>query len=426
MTRLRDLVRREPRRALALPAWLERLLAVGIVTADPQLARRQRSANVAAYAMAANGAGHLVINAAYDFEGLLIIHAYNAFITVAALLAPRLHRLGDHAAAFALIAIVLCGTIFVVSALGTASDLHIYLTLAGAMLFLFGVHNWRMFLGFFAVFIAVLLLILNFAPVDGFILPQDVQLRAMLSRQAMINTIIINAAMILYALTALRNAEAELEQQYERSEALVTTVMPASIAARLKSGAEDRIADRIENLSVLFADLVGFTSAAHELPPEAVVDYLDALVRGFDALADRHGIEKIKTIGDCYMAAAGFDGRAQEGAVAIGRFALALLEETEQTMPLGTRRLTLRIGIHCGPATAGVIGDVRFSYDVWGHAVNVASRMESHGEPGRVQVSEDFRDLAGDVFVYQERGTTEIKGIGEARTYFLIRLCEVS
>jgi adenylate cyclase len=120
------------------------------------------------------------------------------------------------------------------------------------------------------------------------------------------------------------------------------------------------------------------------------------------------------------MAAAGFDGRQAEGAVAIGRLALAMMEVIEQQPPLGSRKLRLRAGIHCGPATAGVIGDTRFSYDVWGDAVNTASRMESHSEPGRIQVSEAFRDLAADHFVFEERGATDIKSLGATRTFFLV------
>ena len=194
--------------------------------------------------------------------------------------------------------------------------------------------------------------------------------------------------------------------------------MPDAIAARLKAS-EARIADRIDTLSVVFADLVGFTAAGHDLPPEEIVGFLDGLVRAFDALAEQHGVEKIKTIGDSYMAAAGFDGRAQDGAIAIGRFALAVLDANAAHAPLGGRKLALRVGIHSGPATAGVIGDTRFSYDVWGDAVNVASRMESHGVAGRIQVSEAFRGLTGEVFAFEERGAMEIKGIGATRTYFL-------
>jgi len=304
--------------------------------------------------------------------------------------------------------------------LGTASGLEIYFTLAGAILLFFGVENWKLFLVFFLAAAAALLITLNFAPADGLILPGDRDLRTTLFSQAMINTIVINALMVFYALTALHRAEAELENQHARSEALLSAVMPASVAERLKSGTESRIADRIGNLSILFADMVGFTSVTHTLPPEQVVDYLDDLVRTFDTLSEQHGVEKIKTIGDCYMAIAGRGGDARDGACALGRFALALMETMDCSQTLQGQRLSLRVGIHCGAVTAGVIGDTRFTFDVWGDAVNTASRMESHGLPRRIQVSEAFRELTRDIFLFEERGTTDIKGIGATRTFFLI------
>ena len=419
MNRLRQLVLREPQRGLALPAWLTRLLSVGIVATEPQLVRRQRCVNVACLAAVANSFGHLVVNSLYDFSGLVIVNAYNVLMILVGLLLPQLHRLGANLVAIILTILIVLGQLFLVWAVGITSDLHIYLTLTGALVFFFGVQSWKLFLGFFAFVALALLFALNFAPVDGFVLPTDGHLRELLSSHAFMNTVMVNAVMVFYALAALHQAEVELEQQYERSEALVTTVLPATIAARLKSGTEERIADSIDNLSVLFADLVGFTAAARDVSPAEVVGFLDSLVLTFDALAQARGVEKIKTAGDSYMAAAGFDGRAREGAVAIGRFALAILAANDRRPPLGSARLALRVGIHCGPATAGVIGDTRFTYDVWGDAVNVASRMESHGEPGRIQVSEAFRDLAGDDFAFTERGPTELKGIGEARTWFL-------
>jgi adenylate cyclase len=124
----------------------------------------------------------------------------------------------------------------------------------------------------------------------------------------------------------------------------------------------------------------------------------------------------------CVSAMARTRSRPSEGAAAIGRLALAMMDEIDQQPPLGNRKLRLRAGIHCGPATAGVIGDTRFSYDVWGDAVNTASRMESHGEPGRIQVSEAFRNLAADHFVFEERGATDIKGLGATQTFFLVGL----
>ena len=295
-----------------------------------------------------------------------------------------------------------------------------YYTLAGTFLLLFGVQHWRTFLIFFVLYLAALLFALNFAPLDGFISPDDGQLRELLSSQAMVNTICIFAFVLFYALSALRRTEVQLQLQNDRSDALISAVMPAPIADRLKSG-EERIADRIETLSVMFADLVGFTESAHHLSPEEVVDFLDQLVRVFDALSERLGVEKIKTIGDSYMAAAGFDGRGPEGAVATGRLALAMLDAISRQPPLGGRAPRLRIGIHCGPATAGVIGDTRFSYDVWGDAVNMAARMELNGEPGKIHVSESFRALTLDRFEFEDGGTAELKGIGTVRSYFLLR-----
>lgn len=419
MAPLRDLVGREPRPGLKLPDWLERLISTGIVTTDPEVARRQRFCNVAAFAAAFAALGHLVTNALYNFEGLMVIHVYNVVIATLALATTRLHRFGDNVAAIALILLISFGQAFIVVALGITSDLQIYFTLAGAMLFLFGVQNWRLFLGFFALMGGMLVLVLNFAPIDGFVLPEDGRLRDLLSMDAYITTIVLNAAMIFYALTSLRNAETALADQHERSEALLSAIMPPSIAERLKSGAEQRVADRIDNLSVMFADLVGFTEASHDQPPDQVVAYLDELVRGFEELCEEHGVEKIKSIGDGCMAVAGLEGDSRMGALAVGELALEMIARNAERPPLGNHKLGLRIGLHCGPAMAGVIGGTRFSYDVWGDAVNVAARMESTSDTDRVQVTEAFRQLAGDAFVYEKRGTTDIKGLGAVETYWL-------
>jgi adenylate cyclase len=419
MTRLRDLVGRAPKHRIQLPAWIERLVSIGIVSRDEQIIRRQRCVNVAAFAMIATAGSHFIINSVHDFRGLIAVNADNLFMLAGALLVPRLHRLGEHVGAIALLIVILLGHTFIVWSFGLTSELQVYFTLAGAILFFFGVQNWRLFLAFFVAFFVALVVALKFAPIAGLVIPWDRDFRDLLSTQAMINTIVINAALLFYALAALHRAEIELQDEHERSEALIATVMPPAIARRLKSGREERIADRADTLSVMFADLAGFTEAAHSLAPEEVVDFLDGLVRSFDALCEQLGVEKIKTIGDCYMAAGGFDGAAANGAVAVGRLALAMMNGIDRQPPLGGRKLNLRIGIHCGPATAGVIGDTRFSYDVWGDAVNTASRMESHGVPGRIHVSEQFRDLAAAAFTFEDRGATDIKSIGATTTFFL-------
>ena len=421
MTRLRDLVRREARPGIHLPAWLERLVSIGIVSADEHVIERQRCVNVAAFAVAATALSHLIINAVHDFRGLMLVNADNVLMLAVFLLVPRLHRLGEHVGAITLVLAVLFGQMFIVWSFGLASQLHIYYTLAGAMLFFFGVENWRLFLVFFGLYVIALMIALNFAPVAGLAVPEDHEFRDLLSSQAMINSTAIIAAILFYALWDRDRAKIELLDQHELSEALIATVMPPAIAVRLKSGREARIADRIDMLSVMFADLAGFTEAAHDLAPEEVVDFLDGLVRGLDALCAQYEVDKIKTIGDSYMAAGGFDGRAVAGAVAVGRLALAMMAVIERQPPLGRRKLKLRAGIHCGPATAGIIGDTRFSYDVWGDAVNTASRMESYGEPGRIQVSDATRALLSDEFAVEARGAIAIKGKGEMTTWFLER-----
>jgi adenylate cyclase len=419
MTRLRDLVGQEPPRGIKLPAWLERIVSVGIVSDDEQVVERQRAVNVAAFASAAAAFSHLIRNALHDFDGLLWVNVDNLVILTGALLVPRLHRFGSHAGAVALAVLVLIGQMCFAWLLGRASGLHIYYTLGGAMLFFFGVENWRLFLFFLGLYVGALIIVLNLAPIAGLAIPWDQEFRDQLAAQGMVNATVFMAAMLFYALWDRDRTRAELKWEHARSEALIATVMPQPIAARLKSGREQRIADRIDVLTVLFADLSGFTAAAHDLPPEEIVDFLDGLVRSFDALCECHGVEKIKTIGDGYMAAAGFDGCGERGAVAAGRLALDMMAMVARQPPLGGRTLRLRVGIHCGPATAGVIGDTRLSYDVWGDAVNTAARMESHGEPGCIQVSTEFRALAGDAFIFEERGDTEIKGIGVTRTHFL-------
>jgi adenylate cyclase len=420
MTRLRDLLGKPPRQSIHLPGWIDRLLSIGIVSTDPYVIRRQRFVNVAVIATIGSTSSHIVMHSLHDFYGLIVINIYNVFMVFVPMLIPQLHRFGENVGAIALALLILFGHSFVVCLLGLASDLQVYFTIfPSVFLLLVGVLRWRLFIVFFVLSLAALLILVTYAPVDGLLIPQDDKFRDELSVQAMINAISINAAIYFYALTAQHRAEVDTEHLLARSEGLIDIMMPRPIAERLKAG-EERIADRIEMLSVMFADLAGFTEAARNLAPEQVVEFLDGLVRASDALCQQYGADKIKTIGDSYMAAAGFDGRQVEGAAAIGRLALAMMDEIDRQPPLGDRKLRLRAGIHCGPATAGVIGDTRFSYDIWGDAVNIASRMESHGEPGRIQVSEAFRNLAADHFVFEERGSTDIKSLGATRTFFLV------
>ena len=208
-----------------------------------------------------------------------------------------------------------------------------------------------------------------------------------------------------------------VEQQ--RSEGLLLNVLPESIAARLKGG-EAVIADTIPEVSVLFADVVGFTELAGASPAQEVVAILNELFSRFDELADRWGLEKIKTIGDAYMVAGGLPTPGSDHATAVAEMALEMLDATERCSRDVGHSLVIRIGIDTGPVVAGVIGRKKFSYDLWGDTVNTASRMESTGLPGHVQVTERMHDRVGDRFRSEERGWIDVKGKGEMKTYLLL------
>jgi adenylate cyclase len=368
----------------------------------------------------ANAGSHLVSNALYDLEGMMVIHAYNALMVVLELFIPRLHRRGPNVGAITLLVLITLGNFFVAVMLGRDSSLQVYFTLmpAGIML-LVGVENWRTWLPFVVTAALALLATMYLFPPQGFVVPGDTVIRQSLANHAMINAMLVNGVLIFYALTLLRRAQGELQVALGRSDTLLSILMPAPVAERLKSEPDGAIADRLDDVTILFADLVGFTAAAHDLPPEDVVAWLDGLVRDWDDLCAVHGVEKIKTVGDSYMAAAGIGEAGGDGPVRMGRFALGMLAALEHRAPLGDRRLSVRIGIHRGKATAGVIGRSRMGYDLWGDAVNTASRMESTGEPGRIHVSDAFRAAAGTAFHFAPRGTVEAKGIGAMTTWYL-------
>ncbi len=209
-----------------------------------------------------------------------------------------------------------------------------------------------------------------------------------------------------------------LARERERSERLLLNVLPASIAERLKAG-EEPIADSLPEVTVLFADIVGFTQLSSRTSPEELVAILNELFRRFDALAERHGLEKIKTIGDAYMAAAGLPTPQPDHAARAADMALGLLAAIEDLNRERGWGLGVRVGLHSGPLVAGVIGKQKFSYDVWGDTVNTASRMESHGAPGKVQVSAATQAYLEGAFVLEGRGELEVKGKGPMRTWFL-------
>jgi adenylate cyclase len=222
----------------------------------------------------------------------------------------------------------------------------------------------------------------------------------------------VTFAILVYFVGARERAQAEAER-------VLNNVLPQSIADRLRAG-EQRIADDYPSVTVLFADVAGFTPLARRAGAERVIAILDNVFTRFDELATRHGLEKIKTIGDAYMAVAGAPRPMPDHAAAAADMALDLLDAVQSAADELAEPLAVRVGLHTGQAMAGVIGRRKFAYDLWGDAVNVASRMESTGVPGRIQVSDAVEEELRGRYRFEERGTIEVKGLGQMSTFFLL------
>ncbi len=209
-----------------------------------------------------------------------------------------------------------------------------------------------------------------------------------------------------------------IQAERQKSERLLLNVLPAPIAARLKNG-ENAIADSFPEATVVFADLVGFTSLSMHISADEVVRLLDEIFSAFDLLTEKFGLEKIKTIGDAYMAASGLPSPNPGHVHSAADFCLAMMKEMERFNRGYHTNIALRVGIHTGPVIAGIIGRNKFIYDLWGDTVNTASRMESHSLPGRVQATANIHAALRDEFEFEKRGAIEVKGKGLMETFFL-------
>ena len=264
----------------------------------------------------------------------------------------------------------------------------------------------------FIAFLAVVVGVIVLDPlVSSRIVPQPYPQRLVWYGANLAVPLGITFALLRYTDIRRRRAEA-------RSQELLTNAIPRSIAVRLQHG-EQRIAESYPETTVLFADLVGFTPWARRMDAAHVVGFLDDLFSRFDALAAEAGVEKIKTIGDAYMAVAGAPEARSDHASAALRLALGMLEALGALGARGDASLQLRIGLASGAVVGGVIGQQRILFDLWGDTVNTASRMQSSGVPGRIHVAQSTRDLLGDEWAFEQREPVDVKGLGPMRTYLL-------
>jgi adenylate cyclase len=266
----------------------------------------------------------------------------------------------------------------------------------------------------FAAFVATILLALALSEVvrpNGADLPE-----AFVRTFDVLNIVVVSFIAMLLLVTFARGRDTA----QARVETLLLNVLPAEIAQRLQSD-PNSIADHFDDASILFADVVDFTPLSGRLDAREVVGLLDRLFTSFDELVDRYDVEKIKTIGDCYMAAAGVPRKRPDHAHALAGLALEMRECAKNCLPEGTEHdLRLRIGISSGPVVAGVIGRRRFLYDLWGDTVNMASRMESHGNPDTIQITRSTWELLRDDFEVEPLGLVDVKGKGAVETWRLV------
>jgi guanylate cyclase len=283
----------------------------------------------------------------------------------------------------------------------------------GALVF----YGPRQAIGWFAAFSA---LVAVSAAIDGLLpVPEEIPSWIVVTFFALnvLGPSVTTFSLLEYFVRSRDRAHRLLAAEQERSESLLLSIFPRPIAERLKVSHEV-IAERSEEVSVLFADITGFTPAAEKLPAEEVVVLLNEIFSAFDELVAEHGLEKIKTIGDGYLVAAGIPTPRTDHAEAAARLALAM-RQTLAELPAAAG-LSLRVGIDSGPVVAGVIGRTKFGYDLWGDTVNTASRMESHAPPGAIQVTERTSRLLGNSFVLERRTGVAVKGKGEMTTYVLL------
>jgi adenylate cyclase len=383
-----------------------------------RIARRRRILNLttsmAVFVSAGFGVIQVVATPSLWWTGVINIVAAAIYAVV-----PLLHRFGELVPPLTFIGTAYVSIFAICWFVGTGSGLQFYFLVASCLIVLqLGVD--RIFLAASLAAIAAGLVITL-----QFLVPRDTgaQPAWSLSLSFVVTTVsacVMVVTTVWYAVREIVRAEEAMEVEYERSEALLANILPSSIAERLKDPARNIIADKYDDASVLFADIAGFTERASDMAPDKLILFLDRLYSDFDALVDKHGLEKIKVSGDSYMVVSGVPQPRADHVEALAALALDMADVANGLKDSRGDALPLRIGLASGPVVAGVVGSRRFFYDVWGDAVNVASRMESTDSVGRIQVPEDvYRRLKGD-FVLQERGVVEVKGKGVMRTWYLV------
>ncbi len=405
---------------IALSRLMRRLSRAGTSGYPPDIRRRLVVMNLIAYLIAASTAGYAIQHTFMDFATYAPVIYLNLALVLTAFAVPYSHRYGELAGAFIIILSEFVALTLFTRYLGRDAGVHLqYFVAAAATFVVFGVERWRLIVPLVAVAIGLQTYSWFAYPSEAALIkaPQDVI--DSIYTQAAITTGALIAASVYYAFSLAEAAKAETDH-------LLRNILPDSVVERLKERPGEPIADTIPEASILFADISGFVALARELGAVRIVALLNRLVSEFDALAARHGVEKIKTIGDAYMVAAGVPEPVPDHNVRLARMGLSMLAAVEKVRAETGHDIRMRVGLASGPVMAGVIGTRKFSYDIWGDAVNLAARLEGKSEPGRILVCPACSAALAGTFDLVRHAEIEIKGVGLKDTWFIVSELGVS
>ncbi|MDT5057811.1 MAG: adenylate cyclase [Mycobacterium sp.] len=366
-----------------------------------------------------------VVSVVFGIQGLIVgqdvlwIGMLNLVSGAIFLMIPLLYRFGELVPALVFFTVAYTSITVVCWHLGTGSGLPFYyLVAATLMVLILGVDHIVLASALAAVLAATVIALEVVVPYNTGVQPDWAYRSGFLL--TVISAWVMVVAVVWYALREIRRARQAMEAEYERSETLLTNILPATIAQRLKDPTRNIIADKYDDAAILFADIAGYTKRASDTSPSDLVRFLDRLYTDLDALVDRHGLEKVKTSGDSYMVVSGVPQPRDDHIEALACLALDMADAVADLKDPQGRKVPLRIGLGAGPVVAGVVGARKFFYDVWGDAVNIASRMETTDVEGRIQVPHDVYERLNHAFLFEERGNVDVKGKGVMHTWYLV------
>ena len=388
------------------------LLELGTSRYPLRIRRRLKILNAFAALIVISSTSYALSYAIADAHAYRWLIVINLGLIAMAVCVPLMHRVSEMAGGL-IIAGTECVALFgLVALLGRDSGIQLNLIVgAAAGFFILGLEHLTLSLGIVASCFALHIAAWFLFPVG--MVPVERGLLAQLYVSSAMTTFGLSAAIAYYAFRLAERAEAE-------TETLLRNILPATIVERLRENPDEPIADSFPAASILFSDIQGFVPLSKRLGAARTIALLNEMMRRFDALADRYGVEKIKTIGDSYLVVAEVPEPHADHADRLANMALDMLAEKEAVAEHFGVTIRMRLGLASGPIMAGIIGTRKFSYDVWGDAVNLAARLESSGEPERVQLSSEAR-VALTSFDCEPRGEIDIKGVGPLETWFLLR-----